>query len=91
VYLVRFLDSPNGPIAIADVEAQILTDELSTRRFRQRLAQALGGLPILMRCQTGSSVQCDGPPSLRRYALDPMVEALPPVGIDLNPPVDKAA
>jgi hypothetical protein len=89
--IARFVDAPSGLGVIADVDRRLLTDEIAARRLRNRLSQTLGGVPVLLRCRTGDSFAFDGDLGLRRYAADPMLDLLPAVGIDLEPPVDQAA
>jgi hypothetical protein len=89
--IVRFIDTPNGPIVVADAEPKVLGDEIYARKLRQSLCRALGNIPVLLRSQAGGSFSFNGDASLRRYAVDPTVDAMPAVGVDLDPPTRKAA
>ena len=85
MHSVRFLDTPNGPIVIADVSPQQLRDEISARLLRKSLSRTLGGAPVLLRCHAGNTFAFSGDPNLQRYAVDPMLEVLPTVEIYLEP------
>lgn len=89
--LVRFIETPNGPVLIAEAEQSVVLDDRSSRKLRTTLSVALGGIPVLLRCRIGTSVTLTGEPHLKRYAADPAVDLLPPVGIDLAPLLDRAA
>jgi hypothetical protein len=88
---VRFIETPNGPVVVADTEPQLMMDDVAARRLRTRLSRALGNAPVLLRCQIGSSVSFNGDPGLQRHAVDPMVDAMPSVGIELDPPLREVA
>ncbi len=88
---VRFVETPNGPVVIADVGALVLLDEIGARRLRQRLSRGLGNARVLLRCPLNNSIAFSGDPNLRRYAVDPVVDSLPVVGIDLEPQWSEAA
>jgi len=89
--IVRFVDTPNGPLVVADAEPALLMNEVSARRLRRDLSRALGETPVLLRCQIGSSWSFAGDPSLCRYAVDPLLETLPRVSLDIEPPPQRAA
>lgn len=89
--IVRFVDAPGGLGVIADVDQRVLMDEIAARRLRNRLSQTFGGVAVLLRCRTVDSFAFDGDLGLQRYAADPMLDLLPAVGIDFEPPVDQAA
>jgi hypothetical protein len=89
--LVRFLEGPNGAIAIADVEAAVLADELAAKRLQRSITRGLGGVAVVLRARAGGTFTLGGDASLWRYAVDPAIDALPPVDINLNPPQRDAA
>lgn len=88
---VRFIETHNGPIVVVDTPPQLLMDEVAATRLRKRLSRTLGDIPVLLHCRIGSSISCNGDPNLQRYAVDPMIEAQPVVGIDLEPSLQNAA
>ncbi len=88
---VRFIETPNGPIVISDTPPQLLMDEIAATRLRKRLCRNLGDIPVLLRCRIGSSISFNGDPNLQRYAVDPVIDVLPVVGIDLEPSPREAA
>lgn len=88
---VRFIETPNGPIVVADTPPQLLIDDISATRLRKRLSRTLGEIPVLLRCRIGNSLSFNGDPNLQRHALDPMLDALPVVRIDLDPSLQEAA
>jgi hypothetical protein len=87
----RFMDTPTGTLVVVDMTPGLLTDEIASRRFRLTLSRALGDISVILRSRVGESLQFSCDPSLRRYAVDPMVDALPVVGVDLHPPLSEAA
>jgi hypothetical protein len=88
---VRFFEGPNGAIVILDVTHQAVSNEIGATKLRGRLSRELGGCPVLLRCRIAGALCASGEPSLLRYALDPMIDALPLVGLDLDPPWAHAA
>ena len=80
----RFIDGPNGPIVVVDVEPQQLADDLAAARFRSDASRALGGAPVLLRCQLGETLAVSGEPHLYRYGVDPVVDVLPVVSLNLE-------
>jgi hypothetical protein len=82
---------PQGPIVVADIPPQLLMDEPAATRLRWRLSRALGEIPVLLRCGIGNSLSFSGDPNLQRYAVGPMIDALPAVRINLGPPLREAA
>jgi hypothetical protein len=88
---LRFIETPNGPIAVADITPQLLIDEVAATRLRERLTRTLGEIPVLLRCRIGKSLSFSGDPNLQRYAVDPMIDVLPAVRIDLDPSLQEAA
>ena len=88
---IRFIETPNGPIAVVETPRHLLADEISATRLRTRLSRTLGDIPVLLRCRTGSSFAFNGPPYLQRYAVDPMFDALPAVDICLRSSLEEAA
>lgn len=88
---VRFVDTPNGPIVVVDVEPLLLMDEVSARQHRRSLSRALGNISVLLRCRIGSSVLSNGDLDLQRYATDPYVDIFPLVMVDLEAPIQEAA
>jgi hypothetical protein len=87
----RFLETPNGPIVVVDLPRQMLKDEASATRLRRRLSRALGEMPVVLRCKTDGSVAFNSDLNLQRYAVDPMMDALPAVRIELEPSLREAA
>ena len=88
---VRFIETPTGPIVVADIPPRLLMDEPTATRLRGRLSRTLGEIPVLLRCRIGSSVSFNGDPSLQRYAVGPMIDAQPAVRIGLDPSLQEAA
>ena len=91
IQTVRFIHTPNGPIVVADTPPQLLMDEVSATRLRERLSRTLGEIPVLLRCKIGNSLTFSGDPNLQRYAVGSMIDALPAVRIDLEPSLQEAA
>lgn len=88
---IRFIETPNGPTAVAEAPRDLLADVISATRLRMRLSRTLGDIPVLLRCKSGDSFIFNGPPYLQRYAVDPMFDALPAVGICLESSLEEAA
>lgn len=88
---IRFIETPNGPIAVAEVPRELLADAIAATRLRMRLSRTLGDIPVLLRCKSGNSFTFDGPPHLQRYAVDPMLDALPAVGFCIEASREEAA
>jgi hypothetical protein len=80
---IRFVDSPNGSIAVADVQPQLVMDKALAPRLCRRLSDALGGMPALLRCQLGDTFVLACEPHLRRYGVDPILDTLQPVKVEL--------
>ena len=87
----RFVDTPNGPIVVVDVDPLLLFDEVAADRYRRKVSRTLGGCQTLLRCQVGSGFLINGEQNLRRFAVDPIVDTLPAVDIDFVPDTRKAA
>jgi hypothetical protein len=87
----RFVETPNTPILVVDIEPQLMMNELSMTKLGRRLSARLGGMPVVLRCQIGGSFWFSGERSLWRYAIDPVVDVLPPVAIDLDSLLGEAA
>jgi hypothetical protein len=87
----HFLDTPNGSVVVIDVRLPLLQDEVAAARLRRHISLRLGEQPVLLRCRHGNSFTFNGDPNLRRYAVDPAIDALPVVDIDLDPPSHEAA
>lgn len=79
----RLIESPNGSIAVADVQPQLLMDKALAPRLRRRLSNVLGGMPALLRCQLGNTFVLDCEPHLRRYGVDPILDVLPTIKIEV--------
>jgi hypothetical protein len=79
----RFLEGPNEAIVIVDVEPHQLADTRAAARFCAEASKALGGAPVLLRCQLGDTVAVSGDRHLHRYGLDPIIDALPVVNVNL--------
>ena len=79
----HFVEHPNGIIAVADIEPQQAMDQTVAASLGRRLSAKLGGLPALLRCRIGSAFFFHGDASLYRYGVDPMIDALPIVEIDV--------
>lgn len=79
----RMIESPNGAIAVADVQLGQIMDEAVARGLRRRLSMALGGTDAVLRCRHGDAVMVDGKDCLSRYAVDPMLSVLPVVKVDI--------
>jgi hypothetical protein len=88
---VRFVETPNGHVVLADAEPQLMMREPAARTVRLRLSRALGNMPVLLRCQVGSSMSFNGDPGLQRFAVDPMNESIPVVWVELDPPLREVA
>ena len=86
-----FVETPNTTILVVDIEPQLMMNELLATKLRKRLSGRLGGMPVLLRCQVGGAFFFNGDRSLWRYGIDPVVDALPSVAIDVDPPLDEAA
>lgn len=80
----RFIESPNGPVVIADAQPQVLLDEKLATRVRKHLSTTLGGMPALLRCRLGDTFVLSGGKHLHRYGVDPILEALPLVRISIE-------
>jgi hypothetical protein len=79
----RLIESPNGSIAVADVQPLLVMDKALAPHLRGRLSNALGGMPALLRCQLGSVFMLDCEPHLRRYGVDPILDVLPAIKIEV--------
>jgi hypothetical protein len=87
----RYVETPNATILIVDIEPQLMMDELSATKVRKRLSRTRGGMPVLLRCEIGGAFFFNGDRGLWRYGIDPVVDALPSVLIDLDSLLDEAA
>jgi hypothetical protein len=81
----RFIESPNGPVVVADAQPQVLMDQKLAVSLCNRLSTTLGGMPALLRCRLGDTFVLSGSEHLRHYGVDPILEALPLVRIDIEP------
>jgi len=79
----HLIEHPNGSIAVADVEPQVAADKAMTASLRRRLSARLGGIPALLRCRLGDTFVLSGEEHLFRYGVDPVVDVLPVIEIDL--------
>lgn len=79
----RVIEGPNGAIAVADVSPEQVTDEKTARRLLRRLSMALGGSDAVLRCKRGDALMLEGERHLYRYAVDPMLEVLPIVTVNV--------
>jgi hypothetical protein len=86
-----FVETPNTPILVVDIEPQLMMNELSATKLRKRLSGRLGGMPVLLRCQIGDSFWFNGERNLWRYAVDPIVDVLPSVAVNVDFLLDEAA
>lgn len=80
---VRFIDTPEVPIVVVEVNASVLEDEVGAKRLCRSLGRTLGDLPVLLRSTDRQTVRFEGPSHLSRYALDPVVDAYPVLSIEL--------
>jgi hypothetical protein len=81
---VRFIDTPEVPIVVVDVEPSVLADEVGAKRLCKLLGRTLGDLPVLLRSSCEQTVRLEGPSHLSRYALDPVIDAYPVVSIQVS-------
>jgi hypothetical protein len=88
---VSFLETGRGRVAIVHVQPQQLVDEIECRRLRRTLGRVLAGMDVILRCRMGDSVSCDADAHLRHHALNPEVDFLPVVMLDLVRPESRAA
>ncbi len=79
----RVIDGPNGMIAVADVSPEQVTDQKAARRLLKRLSMALGGAEAVLRCKRGSTFILEGECHLYRYAVDPILDVLPTVTVNV--------
>jgi hypothetical protein len=79
----HLVEHPNGTIAVADVEPQVAADRAMTASLRRRLSASLGGMPALLRCKLGDTFVLSGEEHLYRYGVDPVVDVLPVIEIDI--------
>lgn len=79
----RVIEGPNGSIAVADVQPQQVMDKAMAARLLRRLSTALGGMPALLRCRLGDTFVFHGECHLYRYGVDPILDVLPVVKIDV--------
>lgn len=87
----RFLPTPNEPLVIANASPEVLRDRVSSSQLRRTLSRTLAGLPVALRYRQENVYAIDGDQAAVRYAFDPALEALPAVGIVLEPRLHKAA
>jgi hypothetical protein len=85
VLYAHFFESPNGPVVIAKAEPLTLMDSALADRIHRILTNRLGGMPVVLRCQLHDTFLLRGDRSLYRYAVDPAVDMLPLVRLDLEP------
>jgi hypothetical protein len=88
---IRFLETPNGTVVVADVDPLVVMDKPSAERLCKELAAKLGNLPVILRCMLGDSVTWHCDEYLRRYTLDPLLDYLPVVEIHIGGPLADAA
>ena len=81
--VTRVIDGPNGMIAVADVSPEQVTDQKAARSLLKRLSRALGGAEAVLRCRRGSTFMLQGECHLYRYAVDPTLDVLPTVTVNL--------
>jgi hypothetical protein len=79
----RVIDGPNGIIAVADVSPEQVADQNAARRLLRRLSMALGGAEAVLRCKRGNAFVLEGEGHLYRYAVDPMLDVLPTVTVNV--------
>lgn len=79
----RVIEGPNGSIAVADVEPEQVMDKTTARTLRRGLSNALGGIPALLRCRLGETFVLDGEDHLYRYGVDPLLDVLPVLTVDV--------
>ncbi|HTC58736.1 MAG TPA: hypothetical protein VK691_01305 [Solirubrobacteraceae bacterium] len=79
----RVIDGPNGMIAVADVSPEQVTDEKTARRLLRRLSMALGDAEAVLCCKRGNAFMLEGEPHLYRYAVDPILDVLPTVTVNV--------
>jgi hypothetical protein len=79
----RVIDGPNGMIAVADVSPEQVTDEKTARAMLRRLSMALGGADAVLRCKRGNAFVLEGEPHLYRYAVEPVLDVLPTVTVNV--------
>jgi hypothetical protein len=87
----RYVETPNATILVVDIEPQLMMNERLATKFRKRLSATRGGMPVLLRCQVGEAFFFNGDRSLWRYGIDPVVDALPSVAIEVDSLLDEAA
>ena len=80
---VSFLETGQGTIAIVHVEPQQLVDEIACRRQRRAIGRALAGMDVILRCRLGDAVSCHADAHLRHHALEPEVDYLPVVALEI--------
>jgi hypothetical protein len=81
--ITRVINGPNGAIAVADVSPEQVTDQKAARRLLGRLSMALGGAEAVLRCRRGSTFMLEGEGHLYRYAVDPVLDVLPTVTVNV--------
>jgi hypothetical protein len=80
-YLV---EHANGTVAVADLSPQQIADNATAARLSRRLTIRLGGMPALLRCRLGENTYIlVGPPHLRRFGVEPALETMPSVEVDI--------
>jgi hypothetical protein len=80
---VHLVEHANGTVAVADIEPGIAADQPSATSLRRRLSGRLGGMETLLRCRLGNVFILSGNEHLYRYGVDPIVEVMPTLDIDV--------
>jgi hypothetical protein len=89
--IARVIEGPNGAIAVADVSPEQVSDERTARRLLTRLSLALGGSEAVLRCKRGGTFMLEGEHHLYPYAVDPILDVLPTVIVNVSGASGQAA
>ena len=91
LHRASFLETGDRPIVIIHVTHQQLLDEVACLRLRRNLRRALGGLEVILRCRSPHGIRFHADEHLRHHAMDPEIDTLPVVTLDLDGVVVQAA
>ena len=89
-YLISFVETCDAPVGILHVYPRDLLNTASAARTRAHVRSLLGGLDVVQRARVGEQVFFDGDQRLYRYAVDPMVDALPILRLESWPALQAA-
>lgn len=79
---IVFLDTPTGAVVVGTVDLAQIADDLACEKLRRRIEQRYATPEVILRYPLGAGFRFNGPRHLWRWAVDPVVDALPSIPFD---------